>query len=84
MNKDSNRLLLIEELYISRDAQERTGMISISIPLSAHKKIMNLCWLIRKDKRPKISIVVNNILEQFIEDYKDQILELQSKKEDLF
>lgn len=54
--------------------------VSISISASTHEKLQNLCWLIKKDRKPKMGLVASNIMEAFIEDNREDILKLQSGK----
>lgn len=82
-NKDK-KIDVLKNLSKSRVGKRSTKMVSISISNNTHQKISNLCWILHNDERPKISMISNNIIEQFIEDYKNQILELQSRKKDLF
>ena len=64
----------IEHLSKQRLNTREDKLVSISIPSRTHQKLTNLCWLLRKNKKPKIGVVTNNIIEQFIDDYRDQIL----------
>lgn len=84
MNNKNTKNDVLKNLSKARVGKKSTKMVSISIPNNTHQKISNLCWILHNDERPKISMVANNIIEQFIEDYKNQILELQSRKKDLF
>lgn len=58
--------------------------VSITISATTHEKLNNLCWLIRKDKKPKMGLVTSNIIEHFFENNRDEIILLQSKKNNLF
>lgn len=58
--------------------------VSITVSASTHEKLNNLCWLIRDEKKPKMGLVTSNIIEHFIEENKEAILELQKNKTNLF
>ncbi len=84
MSIDTGKVIVVERLSEQRNNVDYDKPVSISIPSSIHQKITNLCWIIRTDHKPKIGVVTANIIEQFIEEYREEIIELQSRKTELF
>ena len=84
MNKSISGTDLIEGLQDDSRNIKEDKFVSVSISASTHSKLNNLCWLIRKEKKPNLGLLTSNIIEQFIEENRESILKLQEKKNNLF
>lgn len=58
--------------------------VTISIPNGLHKKLTQLGWILQTDKRSNLNVITYNIIDSFIEENKDEIIELQNSKINIF
>jgi len=84
MKAQQAKIRIVKNLVSENEEYQTEPAISVTVPKSIHQKLTQLGWILHTDKKPKLNVITYNIIDKFIVDYREEIVELQKSKDNIF